>query len=170
MELGFAKSDITPRAGVELCGFGPFLNRHSVGVHDRIWARAMAVRVDERRAVVIACDLIGVGLQITERVRRLLAEKAGLAADEIMVCCSHTHSGPAPGVYIGWGEADPPYLEILPHYIADAAQRALERLQPAHLVHAEVPCQGIGQNREYDQFWAPYEEAMRPDWRLGPTH
>ena len=56
MELGFAKSDITPRVGVELCGFGPFLNRHSVGVRGELWARAMAVRVGEKRAVVIACD------------------------------------------------------------------------------------------------------------------
>ena len=165
MELGFAKNDITPRIGVELCGFGPYLNRHSLGVHDELWARAMAVRVGEKRAVVIACDLVGVGPQTTEQVRRLLAEKAGLAADEIMICCSHTHSGPAPGVYIGWGETDPPYLETLPYRIAAAAEQAIERLQPAQLHHAQVPCQGIGQNREYDQFWAPYEEAMRPDWR-----
>ena len=29
LRIGFAKSDITPHVGVELCGFGPFLNRHS---------------------------------------------------------------------------------------------------------------------------------------------
>jgi hypothetical protein len=165
MELGFARCDITPRVGVELCGFGPFLNRHSVGIRDRLWARAMAMRVGQKRAVVIACDLIGVGLATTREVRRLLAETHGLAPDDVMLCCSHTHSGPAPGVYIGWGEADPPYLETLPRRIACAAAAAVDRLQPAQLHHAAVPCEGIGVNREYDQFWAPYDQAMQPAWR-----
>jgi hypothetical protein len=164
MELGFAKSDITPRVGVELSGFGPFLNRHSVEVFDRLWARAMAVRAGGRRLVVIACDLIGVAGETTERVRALLGASHGLAPEEVMICCSHTHSGPSPGVYIGWGEADPPYLGTLPQRIARAAREALEALEPATLNHAEVPCEGIGINREYDAFWAPYEDAMAPGW------
>ncbi|MCF7855786.1 MAG: neutral/alkaline non-lysosomal ceramidase N-terminal domain-containing protein, partial [Candidatus Pacebacteria bacterium] len=105
MKLGFAKTDITPRVGVELCGFGPFLNRHSTGIRDRLWARAMAVHVGDKQAVVIACDLVGVTKQTTGRVRDLLAVSHALAPQDIMVCCSHTHSGPAPGCYIGWGEA-----------------------------------------------------------------
>jgi hypothetical protein len=165
MKLGFAKTDITPRVGVELCGFGPFRNRHATGVRDPLWARAMAVQREDRRAVVIACDLVGVTLETTRRVRSLLGGSLDLAPDEVMICCSHTHSGPAPGCYIGWGEADPPYLEILPHRIAAAAAQAMRNLQPARVHHAEVPCEGIAINREYDQFWAPYEDAMQPDWR-----
>ena len=42
MRFGFGKSDITPRVGVELCGFGAYCCRHSVGTRDRLWARAMA--------------------------------------------------------------------------------------------------------------------------------
>ena len=163
--MNFAKRDITPRVGVDLCGFGPFLNRHSTGVRDRLWARAMAVQVEGKRAVVIACDLIGIAPRTTQQVRALLADACGLPPEAVMICCSHTHSGPAPGNYIGWGEADPPYLETLPHRIAQAAMEALDKLQPATLHHAEVPCEGIGQNREYDQYWAPYDEAMQPDWR-----
>ncbi len=165
IQIGFAKSEITPRVGVELCGFGPFLNRHSTGVRDRLWARAMAVQAGGRRAVVISCDLVGVRLQTTRQVRELLARDFGLAPDEVMICCSHTHSGPGTGAYIGWGESDPPYLETLSFRIAHAAGEALRRLQPAVLLHAESPCEGIGVNREYDQFWAPYEEAMKPGWR-----
>lgn len=165
MQLGFAKTDITPRVGVELCGFGPFLNRHSTGVRDRLWARAMAVQVNAKRVVTVACDLVGVGLGITREVRGILADRVGLEPDQIMVCCSHTHSGPATRVYGGWGQPDPPYLVTLPPRIADAAVRAVEGLQAAELCHAEVPCQGIGINREYDEFWASCEQAMQPDWR-----
>ncbi|MBS3762275.1 MAG: neutral/alkaline non-lysosomal ceramidase N-terminal domain-containing protein [Planctomycetes bacterium] len=165
MELGFAKTDITPRVGVELCGFGAFINRHSVGVRDRLWARAMAVQVDEKPVVIVACDLIGVKLSITQKVRVLLADRTGLEPDRLMICCSHTHSGPSVGTYIGWGESDPPYEEVLPYRIADAVGRALNNLQEARLCHAEVPCEGIGINREYDDFWADYGGAMQNDWR-----
>ncbi len=57
MQVGFAKEDVTPRVGVPLCGFGPYLNRHSVGIRDRLWARAMAFQHKDTRAVVVSCDL-----------------------------------------------------------------------------------------------------------------
>lgn len=164
LKLGFAKTDITPRVGVELCGFGPFLNRHSVGVHDPLYARAMAVQTEGKRVVIIACDLIGIDANITGKVRGILAESSGLDNDETMIWCSHTHSGPNTAGYIGWGEPDPPYLEVLPHRIADAAERALVNLQPAQLHHATVPCEGIGINREYEEFWAS-DDALQSDWR-----
>ena len=40
MKAGFAKFDITPRVGVSMAGFGPFLNRNSTGIRDRLEARA----------------------------------------------------------------------------------------------------------------------------------
>ena len=43
MKAGFAKFDITPRVGVSMAGFGPFLNRNSTFVRDRLEARAAAL-------------------------------------------------------------------------------------------------------------------------------
>ena len=65
MRIGFAKRDVTPRVGVELCGFGPFLCRKSTAVRDRLWARAMAIEHGGQRMVLVACDLAGVTLAIT---------------------------------------------------------------------------------------------------------
>ena len=83
MRLGFAKSDLTPRVGVELCGFGPFINRHSIAVRDRLWARAMAVEVGEKRAVVISNDLCLVEQNTTARIRELIGEATGLPPEAI---------------------------------------------------------------------------------------
>jgi len=165
MRIGFAKADITPRVGVELCGFGPFLCRKSIGVRDRLWARAMAVELDGVRRVLVGCDLIGTTLATTHRVREMVREHAGIADDALMVCASHTHSGPCTGPYIGWGEPDPVYVETLPSRIATACLAALGRLEDAELAHAEVPCVGIGVNREYDRDAPPLEEVLRDDWR-----
>jgi len=165
MKIGFGRQDITPRVGVELCGFGPFISRHSIGIRDRLFARAMAVEAGERRIVVVSCDLPGTRPRITARVREIVGAETGLDAGAVLVHSTHTHSGPNTMDLIGWGEADPPYLELLPKRIAQACIDAVKALRPATLSHAEVPCVGIGQNREYDRDGLPIEEVMRPGWR-----
>jgi hypothetical protein len=82
-----------------------------------------------------------------------------------MVHCTHTHSGPNTGGYIGWGNEDDPYLALLPGKIAKACAGAIERLQEAEMLHAVVPCEGIGLNREYDKDAPPLEDVLRDDWR-----
>ncbi len=164
MKVGFGRVDITPRAGVELCGFGPYLCRRSIGIRDKLWARAAAFRDGGRTLVIISCDLIGLPRRMTERVWEEIGREAGLPSEAVMVHCTHTHSGPSTGCYIGWGEADAPYLEILPGRIARAAIAAVANLTEAQLFYAEAPCEGIGYNREYDRQPA-LEEALRDDWR-----
>lgn len=165
MRAGFAKEDITPRVGVELCGFGPYLHRYSIAVRDRLWARAMAVAVDDGTVIVIGLDLAGVQRATTTRVRELVAAQTGVAPDRIMLSCTHTHSGPATRPIAGWGEMDPPYMETLPHRIARAAIDAVSRMEEATIHHAEVPCEGMGLNREHDRDAPPLEEVLRDDWR-----
>ena len=69
MKAGFAKIDITPRVGVQLCGFGPYLNRYSIAVRDRLWARVVAVSVGETIVILVSCDLIFLELSVTQRIR-----------------------------------------------------------------------------------------------------
>jgi hypothetical protein len=165
MRIGFGRQDITPRVGVELCGFGPFRCRHSIGIRERLWARAMAVELEGPPVVVVACDLVGVPLAMTARTRALVRRETGLPEDRLMICCSHTHSGPATGTYNGWGEPDPPYCETLPARIAQAALRALGDLAEGSFQYGEAPCEGIGLNREYDRDAPPIEEVLRDTWR-----
>lgn len=165
MQIGFAKKDVTPRVGVELCGFGPFLNRRSTAIRDRLWARAMAVREGDRTLILNSNDLAGVNRETTARVRELVTAATGVPGEAVMVHCTHTHSGPATGTYRGWGEPDPPYVELLPDRIAAACIEAVENLQEATLSHAEVPCEGVGLNREYDIDAPPLEDVLCDDWR-----
>ena len=165
MRIGFGRCDITPRVGVELAGFGPFRNRHSVAVRDRLWARAMAVEQGGVTAVVVSCDLIGLPRAMAREVRRLVTSAAGIPAEAVMVHCIHTHSGPGTGQYIGWGDPDAPYLEILPGRIARACVDAVGNLREAVLSHAEVPCEGISYNREYDVRPQDPNIVLRDDWR-----
>lgn len=168
MRLGFAKTDITPRVGVELCGFGPYINRHSVDVCDSLWSRAMAVECEGQVFVLISNDLVHLNRAETTQVRALVGEATGLGPEAVMVHCTHTHSGPSTGTISGWGEQDPPYLAVLPGRIAAAALGALDSLQEATLAHAEVPCEGMALNREYDRDAPPLDEVLQDSWR--PAH
>ena len=165
MKAGFFEVDITPRVGVGLSGFGPYLNRMSIGVRDPLKARAAAFEVDGTKAVIVSCDLIGTTREIVERVKALIGEKAGVPAGNIMVQSTHTHSGPNTGGYVGWGNIDEPYLAILPGRIAKACLGALDRLHEVKFSHAVSPCEGVGLNRQYDKDAPPLAECLRDDWR-----
>ena len=96
MKAGFGKFDITPRVGVELCGFGPYQNRKSVGIRDILEARAGAFTAGGHTAVIITCDLAKVEADIVAVIRSLLcARYPELQEKDIMIQVSHTHSGPS---------------------------------------------------------------------------
>ncbi|MEI6421819.1 MAG: neutral/alkaline non-lysosomal ceramidase N-terminal domain-containing protein [Lentisphaerota bacterium] len=165
MKAGFFEVDITPRVGVGLCGFGSYLNRYSIGVRDVLKARAAAFEQNGKKAVIVSCDLIGVTPDIVQQVKQLVAKQTAVPSENIMLHCTHTHSGPNTGGYIGWGNEDEPYLALLPGKIVKACAGALDKLQEAEMLHAVVPCEGIGLNREYDKDAPPLEDVLRNDWR-----
>ncbi|HYE08467.1 MAG TPA: neutral/alkaline non-lysosomal ceramidase N-terminal domain-containing protein [Planctomycetota bacterium] len=165
LRCGFAKIDITPPVGVELCGFGPYLRRRSNRVRDPLWARGFAVSGGGGSAVVVSCDLGGTARRIVLRARELFAAATGLPGETLMVLSTHTHSGPTSIDLFGWGEPDAPWLELLPGRIARAATQAWAAREPASLAHGEAPCEGIGQNREYDRDALPIAEVLAPGWR-----
>lgn len=165
MQIGFGRTDITPRVGVELCGFGPFLNRHSIAVRDRLWARAMAVEQNGTTLILVSCDLIGVLQPMTDRVRALVSDATGVPPECIMVHCTHTHSGPSTAKVIGWGADDEPYRAVLAQRLAKPCIDAFHARRRATLAYAAVPCEGVALNREYDRDAPPLDEVLRDDWR-----
>ncbi|MEA2011536.1 MAG: hypothetical protein U9O87_00395, partial [Verrucomicrobiota bacterium] len=104
MKAGFYEIDITPRVGVPLCGFGPFLNRYSVGVRDILKARAAAFQLGKSKAVIISCDLIGLSAELVIHIKKRISAETDLSPENIMLHCTHTHSGPNTGNYLGWGK------------------------------------------------------------------
>ncbi len=164
MKFGFAKRDITPRVGVELSGFGPYLHRQSIAVRDMLSARAMAISDGKRTIVLASLDLLLVSREVTEKTRKMVAEKYSGPCD-VIVHCTHTHSGPAILGIEGWGEVDVPYCELLPGRIAETCIEAINSMKEVTVSYAEVPCVGIGLNREYDKDAPPIETVIRDDWR-----
>ena len=151
MRAGFAQTDLTPPVGIELCGFGFFLRRRSNGVYEPLYAKAMAVEAGGTEVLIVACDLVGLTREIADEVRSYASERTGVPVEAIMLCCTHTHSGPATGDLVGCGERDQRYLARLPGKIAQAARLAHENLAEAEMFVAEieVPVEDFCYNRVY---------------------
>jgi hypothetical protein len=92
--VGVAEVDITPSYPIRLNGFG-FRRTESEGVTQPIWAKAIAIGSDdERPAVLITVDSLGIRLPMVEEVARRLKKKAGIDRERLAVTFTHSHTTP----------------------------------------------------------------------------
>jgi hypothetical protein len=134
---GAASRPITPVLGarpVFLAGFGR--DRRATGVDTELFARAIGLRLEERAAVLVSCDLIGLGRPDVDEIRAALAGR-GVPPEALIVACTHTHSGPDT---LGlWGPdaatsgVDPGYLAQVKQAIVELALEALTFTCPVQL-------------------------------------
>jgi len=168
MKAGFGISDITPRLGVQLAGYGPYRNRAAREIVAPLSARALVLSAGRRLTVLLSLELCGTPRDLAEKIRRVTAARVGCRERDVFLSVTHTHSAPAVGGMFGWGEADMMYVETLPVRAAEAAGRALEALGEVEWRHGVGPCEGVAVNRESDQGFARYAdfaERMDPSWR-----
>lgn len=132
LRAGAARVDITPAAGIPLTGFiaraGP-----SLGIHDPLYARALALEAGGQRAVLITCDLLALDSAFVCAARSAIREATGILDNNILIACTHTHSGPATIFLRDCGEVDATYLDRLRLGLVSAAQEALSNLREAKL-------------------------------------
>lgn len=88
---GVAVVDITPPVGMRMSGY--FNERLSTGKHDPLMAKALVFTQGETKAAFVACDLIGISAEISGRARELAEKKTGIPATNIVVHCTHSHTG-----------------------------------------------------------------------------
>ncbi|MGH8016999.1 MAG: hypothetical protein ACREIA_01705 [Opitutaceae bacterium] len=132
MKAGFAQTDITPRLGVQLTGYGPYRNRAAQKITAPLAARAMAISHGRERAILVNLELCGTPRPLAARIRSAVAARTGCRERDVFISSTHTHSGPAVGGMLGWGEADAIYVETLPARIAGAAAlRSSDHTLPA---------------------------------------
>jgi hypothetical protein len=145
---GFAKIAITPPLGIELAGYGVYLERRATEVHDELFARALALEDESgERVLLLSLDLVGLSWELSEAISVQAAGVAGLGAERVLVSSTHTHSGPATLSLEGWGQMAPSYVESLPGLCAAAAAEAIAALHPVRIGTAHVAVRALGFNR-----------------------
>lgn len=93
MKIGFAAADITPAPGLFLTGYGN-PERIATGVHSPLYASIMVMGDGSKTAAVIAVDWCTCDEKLNRDIRNGIQEVSGIQAEDIILCCTHTHSAP----------------------------------------------------------------------------
>ena len=81
---------------------------------------------------IVVCDFVCMPRRIADAVKTRVSQNCGIAPSNLLICATHTHSGPAIRTALGVNE-DPDYVDWVPVKIADAVRLAVNRLQPARI-------------------------------------
>ena len=134
---GFGRVDITPRESVPLAGYGNTSTRFFRNIRDRLVGNCVAV-TDEAGSTVLLfdVDLIVMDEPVLGMVRSGITEKYGIPGDRVMICATHTHSGP--DIWNKREAAILRYHEYLTECLIEAAGKALADRVPSALFYGTV--------------------------------
>jgi len=115
-------------------------NRAAKGVHDPLWARAIAFRNNGVTVVMISIDSIGIFHEKFIRVRKMI--DPSLHIDHVMFSSMHNHEAPdTMGIWsysILHPRFDAQYMELVEKACQEAAEEAVRNLQPADTMLAQI--------------------------------
>ena len=139
LSAGVARGNITPPQGIYLIGYG---NRAkgNTGVHDDLTATALVLDDGTSRAAIVALDILTINEFIVDRVRSRLAHM------EVILSCSHTHSGPIAYADERSSRKNQAYIQALVETIVGTVRRAESGLVPVQLGYSLGEA-GVGINR-----------------------
>lgn len=135
MKIGFAIADITPELGIYLTGYGT-PQRLAESIHSPLEATVAVMQEDDKTASVINLDWCYISMDLVPVICKGISETAGIAEENILLSCSHTHSAPHTGHIHSFGRLhiDPEEKGIQYVYdkipdIAGAVKQAKENLK-----------------------------------------
>jgi hypothetical protein len=140
--------DLSPRPGLWMTGYAARITP-ARGVHDPIMARALWLDNGESALVIVSCDLLGLAPAAAAALRLRIARRAPIPAGNILICCTHTHSGPACMPMRGvMGRVDHTWLAEAGDRIVQLVIGLAADLKPARLSFAATTVAAIGFNRQ----------------------
>ena len=90
MKVAFGKVSITPPINNTFPDF--FFQPE--GVLDEIYARAAILDAGSSPVIIVALDVLGVGVAEVADLETALSDKIGIATERVWIAGSHSHSAP----------------------------------------------------------------------------
>lgn len=92
LHAGFSRVNITPPLGTEIVGY--FLPRYAEGVLDDLEINTLALTTGQDRLILMSADLCFIAKPEQDFICRSICNATGLAPDQVVIHCTHTHTGP----------------------------------------------------------------------------
>ncbi|MGD9720711.1 MAG: hypothetical protein AB7O59_16090 [Pirellulales bacterium] len=125
---GAATSNISPALGVSING--GMSDRTADNIHDELHARCLVLDDGATKLAIVVCDLCMAPRSILDAAKHLAHGHTGIAPDQMLISCTHTHSAPTTAP-VFQSEPDEAYCRFLTVRIADGIRRAAHNLAPA---------------------------------------
>lgn len=141
--------EITPPVGIKLEGY---IDRkeNSRGIHDPLMAAVLIIQQGDQTVVLISLDLLLINASVVKKIREAISSETRIPGSNILVTCTHTHSGPA-GILqdnpLFNTEKDVCLEDILVRKITGAASWAFTSLKPAVMRVGYDLLNELGKNR-----------------------
>ncbi len=159
LKVGLAKVVITPPVGVRLCGYAA-RTQQSIGILDDLNAKALVLDDGENRFALVVCDLLWVGKELVNDVKKRIREQSDIKEENVMIAAIHTHTGPDLE-YTG-----DPYIENLKSQIAGTVFAACNHMRKARIGVTTGECY-VGMNRRNPK--SPSGPYFLYNWPQGPV-
>jgi hypothetical protein len=148
-KAGAAASNITPPLDEPIVG--GWDSPPAKHIHDELYARCLVLDDGKTKLAFVLVDSVGMAREVFDAAKKVLREKTGIPAANMMMAATHTHSSISAR---GLGRMRPnetldDYQKFVVQRIADGVRRAVNNLEPARIGwgRAEEPTQVF--NRRY---------------------
>jgi neutral ceramidase len=140
-KAGTARVAITPRTPIWMAGYAARTKPSEGAVHD-LWAKALALQNPAgTQVVLVTLDVCGIDRELSNQTRDRIGSRHQLARSQIVLACSHTHSGPVVGRNLhtmydldaNQRRLVAEFTKFLEDTIVQVAGQAIERLVGARL-------------------------------------
>jgi len=153
LEIGFAKVKVTPPMGIPL--FGQLFAYFAKGIESNLYARAMCISDGRTSAMLVSCDVCIIPTDMVENACRRAEQLTGVPASNIIICATHTHSGPVTELdnalsKVPGNELISNYCETLESGIVRALEQAYDNATKGKLTlaYGQLPGYGFNQIRK----------------------
>jgi len=163
LKAGFAKINITPKVvkgvqdpskgefnNIKLSGFGD--GKRVTGIHDSIFAKAVALDVDNNLIILVSADLLLMPPEVVQIVEEKLKDRSDIIREQIFFGATHTHSsiGNCIPSYVGekfGGEYQPEVVNWLSDKIIELILKSVSDSQPSQFASGHIHAANLIKNR-----------------------
>jgi hypothetical protein len=146
LKIGASEEIITPKTGIELCGFLA-RTQPSVGHYDDLYAKVLYAENNGNKILWIHCDLIGFSNDLADSIRESSANLAQINVKNVLISATHTHSGPATVHLRKCGNIDADYIDFLKKTIAEGVTNTIHNLEEVEPCFTETTLDGVAIDR-----------------------
>lgn len=140
LKIGLGEKVITPQENLQMRGFAR--SQVSTGIHDDLHTRSIVIEGEDGTVVVmIALSLVDLGRSFIERIRSDISEITGIPGNNILISCTHTHSGPSVD------SAGEKYQTFLIENVVSSTVEAWNNRVPARIGVGSTEVMELGRNR-----------------------